>query len=157
MRIPKDIFFPLNTSKTKRGLGSSIPSPSFSLQDWLKDNKIERQEFYIEDEISVPVFLPEDPLTTDPNVDYTKPLIGESFEAFGVKLPFKGNYSKIEELVSSAIFGNEEGAPNDVILRAVAIDGVADITLLQGLGEGVEIWAPVSLSLIHITEPTRPY
>ena len=85
MRIPKDIFFPLNTSKTKRGLGSSIPSPSFSLQDWLKDNKIKGQEFYIEDKISVPVFLPEDPLTTDPNVDYTKPLIGESFEAFGAK------------------------------------------------------------------------
>jgi len=145
MKIPKDIFFPLNTSKTKRGLGSSIPSPSFSLQDWLKDNKIERQEFYIEDEISAPVFLPEDPLTTDPNVDYTKPLIGESFEAFGVKLPFKGNYTKIEELVSSAIFGNPGGAPNDVILRAVSIVGTANIALLQGLGEGVEIWAPVSI------------
>jgi hypothetical protein len=145
MRIPKDIFFPLNTSKTKKGLGSSIPSPSFSLQDWLKDNKIKGQEFYIEDEISVPVFLPEDPLTTDPNVDYTKPLVGESFEAFGVKLPFKGNYSKIEELVSSAIFGNPGAPPNDVILRAVSIVGTADIALLQGLGEGVEVWAPVSI------------
>lgn len=46
MRIPKDIFFPLNTSKTKRGLGISIPNPSFSLQDWLKDNKIKGQEFF---------------------------------------------------------------------------------------------------------------
>ena len=145
MRIPKDIFFPLNTSKTKRGLGSSIPSPSFSLQDWLKDNKIKGQEFYIEDEISAPVFLPEDPLTTDPNVDYAKPLIGESFEAFGIKLPFKGNYTKIEKLVSSKILGNEEGVSNDVILRGVSIDGTADITSLQGFGEGVELWSPVSI------------
>jgi len=145
MRIPKDIFFPLNTSKTKRGLGSSIPSPSFSLQDWLKDNKIKGQEFYIEDEISAPVFLPEDPFTADPNVDYTKPLIGESFEAFGIKLPFKGNYNKIEELVSSSIFGNPGAAPNDVILRGVAIDGMADIALLEGLGEGLELWSPVSI------------
>ena len=46
MRISKDIFFPLSTGRTKRGLGSSIPSPSFSLQDWLKDNKIKGQEFF---------------------------------------------------------------------------------------------------------------
>lgn len=145
MRIPKDIFFPLNTSKTKKGLGSSIPSPSFSLQDWLKDNKIKGQEFYIEDEISAPVFLPEDPYNPDPNVDYTKPLVGESFEAFGIKLPFKGNYNKIEELVSSSIFGNPAAAPNDAILRGVAINGMADIALLQGLGEGLELWSPVSI------------
>lgn len=145
MKIPKDIFFPLNTSKTKRGLGSSIPSPSFSLQDWLKDNKIKGQEFYIEDEISAPVFLPEDPYNPDPNVDYTKPLIGESFEAFGIKLPFKGNYNKIEKLVSSKILGNKEGVPNDAILRGVAINGMADIALLQGLGEGLELWSPVSI------------
>jgi len=145
MKIPKDIFFPLNTSKTKRGLGSSIPSPSFSLQDWLKDNKIKGQEFYIEDKISAPVFLPEDPYNPDPNVDYTKPLIGESFEAFGIKLPFKGNYNKIEELVSSKILGNEEGVPNDAILRGVAINGMADIAVLQGFGDGVELWSPVSI------------
>lgn len=150
MRIPKDIFFPLNTSRTKKGLGSSIPNPSFSLQDWLKDNNIKGQEFYIEDKISVPVFLPEDPLTTDPNVDYTKPLIGESFEAFGVKLPFKGNYNKIEELISSAIFDNREATQNDVILRGVSIDGMADISALQGFGDGVEIWNPVSIFYFEV-------
>jgi len=104
---------------------------------------------YIEDEISAPVFLLENPLITDPNVDYTKPLIGESFEAFGIKLPFKGNYNKIEELVSSKILGNEEGVPNDAILRGVAINGMADIAVLQGFGDGfgdgVELWSPVSI------------
>jgi len=41
MRIPKNIFFPLNTSKTKRGLGSSIPNPSFSLKSWLDENNFQ--------------------------------------------------------------------------------------------------------------------